>query len=109
MQYLFKPNCGKSAESKGEAMLKVGQVNKKLDDLVAAKGDEKVKILQWFIQNTSPRLMKRLVSIILKDLKVNCLASNLLDCATSTMNPCRNVSECVLRALAVTSQPQGHF
>ena len=78
MQYLFKPNCGKSAESKGEAMLKVGQVNKKLDDLVAAKGDDKVKILQWFIQNTSPRLMKRLVSIILKDLKVNCLASNFL-------------------------------
>ena len=71
MQYLFKANCAKQPGTAAESKLKLGQVNEKLDELVAAKADQKQRILQFFLQNTSPRLMKRIVSIILKDTKVH--------------------------------------
>ena len=70
LQYLFIPNCGKHQDSEGERELKVGGLNEKLDELVRAEGDAKAGVLQWLIRHTSPRLMRWILRIILKDMKV---------------------------------------
>lgn len=70
LQYLLRTNCGKSAGTDGEKILKIGELNHKLDELVAASGNAKATTLAWLIRNTSPRLMKWIICIILKDLKV---------------------------------------
>ena len=70
LQYLFIPNCGKHEDSEGERELKVGGLNGKLDELVRAEGDAKAGVLQWLIRHTSPRLMRWILRIILKDMKV---------------------------------------
>ena len=67
----MRTNCGKTANTEGEKELKVGVLNKKLDELAAASGNAKSTVLAWLIRITSPRLMKWIICIILKDLKVS--------------------------------------
>lgn len=70
VQQLFIGHCKKQEGTPGERELKIGQLNQKLDELVAAKGDEKVNVLRWLITHTSPSMMRWIICIILKDLKV---------------------------------------
>lgn len=70
LQYLLRTNCGKTADTEGEKELKIGTLNKKLDELAGASGNAKASVLAWLVRMTSPRLMKWIICIILKDLKV---------------------------------------
>ena len=73
MQYLLRTNCGKTANTDGEKELKIGTVNQKLDELAAASGNLKATVLASLMRATSPRLLKWIICIILKDLKVGSL------------------------------------
>lgn len=70
-QALFKSECGRIPGSPGEDDLRVGQLNSKLDELVAAesRGDQET-VLRWLVTQTTPTMMKWICCIILKDVRV---------------------------------------
>lgn len=72
VQYLFVPNCGREAGTLRSAEYTVGQVNEDLDRLTkTTEREERERILQSMIVKTTPRQMKWIIQILLRNLKVN--------------------------------------
>lgn len=66
----------------------MGDVNRKLDELVLAEGDSgKAKVLGWLVHKTSPTQMKWIVQIILKVMKVRIGRSLCKPCETGCTHP----------------------
>ena len=73
---------GGGDDSSRRKLLKVKDVNEKLDALHACEGsaDGQVEILKWFMERTTPQQMMWLVQVILRNVKVMLSEHDVLEC-----------------------------
>ena len=88
-QYLFRNNCGRQAGTPAESELTIGELNRQLDRLArsdaagagqgaaadaanrAKAGEVRVGILRHLLRITTPRQMRWIVQLILRELKAS--------------------------------------